>query len=96
MSNCPHCGHERPNQTESKCPNCGRFYSKIFELIAEEEAYEFEHSWQGRWQRFRDTESKKQAIINELKLITADWSVITWFSVFVVFVFIFALVVTVL
>lgn len=96
MSNCPHCGHERLDQTEQKCPKCGHFYSKILELIAEEEAYEFEHSWQGRWQRFRNADSTKQAIINEFKLITADWSLTAWFSLFVVFAFIFALIVTVL
>lgn len=94
--NCPHCGHERLNQTETQCSHCGRFYSKVFELIAEEEAYEFEHSWQGRWQRYSQANNKKQALISEFKTITANWSLMTWFSVFVTFTFVFALIVIVL
>lgn len=94
--NCPHCGHERLNQTDTRCSHCGQFYSKLFELIAEEEAYEYEHSWQGRWQRFSKANSKKQALFSELKIITANWSLMTWFSVFVVFTFVFALIVIVL
>jgi hypothetical protein len=95
MSNCPSCGQERI-KTDLRCSGCGAFYSKLAELIAEEEAYEAEHSFQGRWQKILDAPDKKQAIFAELKRFVAGLSIKARFSLFVIFVFVFALIVTVL
>ena len=95
MNNCPSCGHERINN-EIRCPECGAFYSKVIELIAEEEAYELEHSFRGHWQKFLDAPDKKQALWAEIKQFWAGLSIKARFSLFVIFAFVFALIVTVL
>lgn len=95
MNNCPSCGHER-SKTETRCPECGAFYSKIAELIAEEEAYEAAHSFRGRWQKICNAPDRKQALIAALKQFWAELSTRGKFSLFVIFVFVFALIVTVL
>jgi hypothetical protein len=95
MNNCPSCGHER-SKTETRCPACGTFYPTIAELLAEEEAYEAAHSWRGHWQRIYDAPDRKQALLAELKQFWAGLSIQGKFSLFVIFVFVFALIVTVL
>lgn len=95
MSNCPSCGHER-SKTETRCPECGAFYSKIDELIAEEEAYEAAHSFRGRWQKIWNAPDRKQALVATIKQFWASLSLQGKFSLFVIFVFVFALIVTVL
>lgn len=95
MNSCPFCGCERV-KNETRCPECGAFYSKIAELIAEEEAYELEHSFRGHWQKFRHAADKKQALSAEFKQFWAGLSFKAKFTLFVIFVFVFALIVTVL
>lgn len=95
MNNCPSCGHERSN-TEARCPECGAFYPTIAELIAAEEAYEFAHSFRGRWQKIWDAPDRKHALLAEIKQFLAGLSKEGWFALFVIFVFVFALIVTVL
>lgn len=95
MNSCPSCGHERI-KTETRCPECGAYYSKIAELLAEEEAYELEYSFQGRWLKFRNAPDKKQALSTEFKQFWAGLTIKAKFTLFVIFVFVFALIVTVL
>ncbi len=95
MNNCPSCGHEC-SKTETRCPECGAFCSKIAELIAEEEAYEAAHSLRGRWQKIWNAPDRKQAVLAEFKQFWAGLSITGKFSLFVIFVFVFALIVTVL
>ncbi|MSP28125.1 MAG: hypothetical protein EXR80_06825 [Methylococcales bacterium] len=95
MNNCPSCGYER-NKTDLRCPECGVFYPTIAELIAEEEAYEAAHSLRGRWQKIFESADKKHALLTELKHIVADLSTKVRFTLFVIFVFVFALIITVL
>jgi len=47
MNKCSVCGHER-NDRDMKCPECGSFYSKIAEIIAEQEAREEMQTFRGR------------------------------------------------
>jgi hypothetical protein len=75
---------------------CGRFYSKVIELIAAEEADEERRSWRGRLKRIVDAEDVKAALKNEVKLAIAGLNTKARFTLFVIFAFVFALVVTVL
>jgi uncharacterized membrane protein YvbJ len=95
MSNCSFCGHKR-NKGDLRCPECGTFYPTLAELLAEEEAYEFEHSWRGHWQKIRTAPDKKQALLIELKLFWAGLELRAKFSLFVIFAFVFALIINVL
>lgn len=95
MNNCPSCGHER-SKTEARCPECGAFYPTIAELIAAEEAYEAEHSLRGRWQKIWGAPDRKQALLAAIKQFWSELSMQGKFSLFVIFVFVFALIVTVL
>jgi uncharacterized membrane protein YvbJ len=95
MNNCPSCGHQRVNN-ETRCPECGAYYSKIFELIAEEEAYELEHSFRGHWQKILNAADKKQAVSAEFKQFWTGLTVKAKFTLFVIFVFVFAMTAAVL
>lgn len=95
MKKCPSCGHES-DSPGMKCPACGNYYSKIIELIAEEEENEEKNSFRGRCKRIFHAENVKQELLSELKSIKAGLSNKAKFTIFVVFVFIFALVVSVL
>jgi hypothetical protein len=95
MNNCRACGHER-GLSELRCPECGAFYPTIAQLIAEEEAYEVAHSFRGHCQKIWDAPDRKQALLAEVKQFAAELSIKAWFTLFVIFVFVFALIVTVL
>lgn len=95
MKKCSFCGYEQMDNGV-KCPECGRFYSKIMQLIEEEQAYEYEHSLRGRYQRIVNAASVKQELMAEMKMIISGLDKKARFTLFVIFVFIFALLVTVL
>lgn len=95
MKKCPSCGHES-EIPEIKCPACGNYYSKIIELIDEEAENEEKHSFRGRCKRILDSGNIRQQLANELRAIVAGLSKKAKFTLFIIFVFIFALVVSVL
>lgn len=95
MNKCSVCGHER-NDRDMKCPECGSFYSKIAELIAEQEAQEEMRTLRGRCKRILASGDVKQALLAELKLVWTGLTKTGVFALFVIFVFVFALIVSVL
>ncbi len=95
MSKCLTCGHEG-NPGEMKCPECGGYYSRLAAIIAEQEAQEELQTFKGQCKRIWASEDVKRALSVELKLIWAGLSKKGVFALFVIFVFVFALIVTVL
>lgn len=95
MYKCPTCGYSLQNTT-MKCPECGNFYSKLAELIAEEEADEELHSFRGQCKRILGSGDVKQALRNEAKQFIAGLSKKALFTLFVIVAFIFALTLSVL
>jgi len=95
MNKCSVCGHDR-NDRDLKCPECGSFYSKIAEIIAEQDAQEEMQSFRGRCKRILSSNDVKHELRAELKLIWEGLSKKGVFALFVIFVFVFALIVTVL
>jgi len=95
MSKCSVCGRQG-NDGEMKCPECGNFYSKIAEIIAEQEAQEEMRTFRGRCKRILSSGDIKHELLAELKLIRAGLTKTGMFALFVIFVFVFALVVSVL
>jgi len=95
MNQCSVCGHER-NDRDIKCPECGHFYSKIAEIIAEQEAQEDMQTFRGRCKRIFNAEDSKLALQAELKLMREGLTKKGLFALFVIFVFVFALVASVL
>lgn len=95
MKKCPACGHES-SLDETKCPKCGSYYSKIIELIDKVAAEEEEQSFRGRCRRILQADNVKLALKAELKHWWAGLGGRAKFTLFVIFVFVFALVVTVL
>ncbi|MGZ5585228.1 MAG: hypothetical protein ACXWE4_00995 [Methylobacter sp.] len=91
MNKCSVCGHER-NDRDMKCPECSSFYSKIAEIIAEQEMQTF----RGRCKRILNSGDIKRELLDELRLIRAGLTKKAMFTLFVIFVFVFALVVSVL
>ena len=95
MNKCSVCGHERKDR-DMKCPECGSFYSKIVEIIAEQEAQEEMQTFRGRCKRIFNAEDSKLALLTELKLMREGLTKKGLFALFVIFVFVFALVASVL
>lgn len=95
MNNCPHCGYQ-PAHIEQPCPECGRYATKIAELIAEQEADALAHSWRGQYQKIIHAPDKSQACLATFKKIWQSLPNKARFTLFVIFVFVFALIITVL
>jgi len=95
MNKCPSCGHERKDSA-MKCPECGGFYSKIAELIADEEANEEKHSFRGRCKRILNADDIKHDLLVELNRVKAGLTKKAIFTIFVIIAFVFALVISVL
>ncbi len=95
MNKCSACGHKRV-EGAIKCPECGSFYSKIAEIISEHEAHEDMQTLSGRCRKILNSTDVKQALLSELGLIKAGLTKKQVFALFVIFVFVFALVVSVL
>jgi len=95
MNKCPSCGHERKD-SDMKCPECGSFYTKIAELIAEEEANEEMHSFRGRCKRILNADDIKHELLVELDQIKAGLTKKGMFALFVIIAFVFALTLSVL
>ncbi len=95
MNQCSVCGHER-NDRDIKCPECGSFYSKITQIIAEQEALEEMQTFRGRCKKILNSDDVKQALLAELKRMKSELTNQGMFALFVIFVFVFALVVSVL
>lgn len=95
MNKCPHCGHAR-SDAELKCPECGNFYSKVIELIAQEEADEELHSFGGQCKRILKSGNIKQELANEYQQFKAGLTFKAKFTMFVIIAFIFALTLSVL
>ena len=72
------------------------FYSTIAELIAEEEANEEKHSFRGRCKRILNADDIKHELLVEPAQVKAELSKKAIFTLFVIFVFVFALVLSVL
>jgi uncharacterized membrane protein YvbJ len=95
MNKCSVCGHER-NDHDMKCPECGSYYSKIAEIIAEQEAQEEMQTLRGRCKRILNSGDIKHELLAELKLIRSGLTNRGMFALFVIFAFVFALIVSVL
>lgn len=95
MNQCSVCGHER-NDRDIKCPECGSYYSKITQIIAEQEALEEMQTFRGRCKKILNSDDVKQALLAELKQMKSELTNQGMFALFVIFVFVFALVVSVL
>jgi uncharacterized membrane protein YvbJ len=95
MNKCPQCGQPR-QADEYRCLACGCFYSQLDEILAAEEAEIERKSFKGRWKAIRKADNPKQAIIDELRTIRENTPRRTSFTLWVIFVFIFALIVSVL
>lgn len=95
MNKCPSCGHERKD-SDLKCPECGSFYSKIAELIADEEANEEKHSFRGRCKRILNADDIKHELLVELNQVKAGLTKKAIFTIFVIIAFVFALILSVL
>lgn len=95
MKKCPACGHENPLD-ETQCPKCGRYYSKIIELLDQAAAEEEAQSFRGQCRRIFQADNVRLALKTELTRWWAGLGVRAKFTLFVIFVFVFALVASVL
>lgn len=95
MKNCPQCGQPRLGE-EFKCPSCDVFYSQLDELLFEEQQKQEAQTFKGRCKRIFAAADRKQALRNELKSIWKNTPLKTKLTLWTIFAFVFALVVSVL
>ncbi len=95
MNKCPQCGRPR-KKDDLKCPVCDCFYSKLDEILATDAAEKERKSLKGRLKSIINADNPKQSLYNELQDIKENTPRKTMFTFFVIFVFVFALVVSVL
>jgi len=91
MKKCPSCGFEN-QEPALRCPECGGYYSKVIELIDQAAAEEEKNTWPARYRRIIQSGNKKQALASEIRQIVGGLSGQAKLALFVIFVFVFALV----
>ena len=95
MNKCPSCDYERKD-FDVRCPKCGDFYPTIQALLAEEVAYEEQHSFRGWCLRIIKADDIKAALVQEFKQFKDELSYKGMFTLFLVISFVFALLISVL
>ena len=95
MNQCPQCGQPR-QADEYRCLACGCFYSSLDEILATEAAKEERASFKGRVKLIMAAENSWQAVKDEVGDIYKNTPRRTIFTLWVIFAFVFALVVSVL
>jgi len=92
MKNCPQCGQPRSGE-EFKCPKCAVFYSKLDELLFEEQQIREKDSLKGRVKAIIAADDRKDALATELKAIWKQTPLKTKITLLTIFAFVFVLVV---
>lgn len=95
MKNCPQCGQARLGE-EFKCPSCDVFYSQLDEILFEEQQRMEKDSFKGRLKVILAADDRKQALREEAGKIWQATPLRTKITLWTLFAFVFALVVTVL
>jgi predicted ATP-dependent serine protease len=95
MPTCPSCGFVNA-KNEMRCPECGSFYSKVIELIDQQAAEEELQSFRGQVKRILSSGNVKQALLAEWHKFKGALTPQAKFSLLVIFVFVFALIISVL
>lgn len=95
MNKCPQCGQLR-QADEYRCLACGCFFSQLDEILAAEQAEKERASFKGRLNAIITADNPKQAFITELQTLWKNTPPRTLFTLLVIFMFIFALIVSVL
>jgi predicted ATP-dependent serine protease len=95
MKKCLSCGYEN-NKTDMRCPECGAFYSKVIEIITQEEADEALQTFRGQCQRILKSGQIKHELRTEWQRFKAGLTPKAKLSLWVIFVFVFALIVSIL
>lgn len=92
---CPQCGYRRQGE-EKKCPKCDIYYSVIDEFLAEEEAKDERDLLKTRLKRIWRAQDRKQAFKAELKDYYSQMPKGSVFVLYVIAVFIFAMLMAVI
>jgi len=95
MKNCPKCGQARQGEA-FKCPSCDVFYSQLDEILYEEQQLLEKNTFKGLVKRVLVADNRQLALRAELAAIWKQTPLQTKISLWTIFAFVFALVVTVL
>jgi len=91
MKKCLACGF-KSQESALRCPQCGSYYSKIIELIDQAASEEEKNTWSARYRRIIQSGAIKQALAAEIRQMADGLSGQARLTLFVIFVFVFALV----
>jgi uncharacterized Zn finger protein (UPF0148 family) len=95
MNHCPSCGCVRAKGAV-KCTQCGRFFSKVIELIEAEESEEALQTFGGQCKRILKSGNIKGELKAEYQKFRAGLSKKGIFTLYVILAFIFLLTLSVL
>lgn len=95
MTQCPQCNHQRKGE-EYKCPECNCFYSPLDEVLATEAAEIEKRSFKGRLKAIKSANNSIEAFKQEYQRLEETTPYSTFLALGVIFVFIFALIISVM
>jgi len=95
MKNCPKCGQPRKGEA-FKCPSCDVFYSQLDEFLYEEQQALEKNTLTGRLKIVWAATDRKQALREQMADIWQSTPLKTKITLFTIFAFVFALVVSVM
>lgn len=95
MNECPQC-HQPRKAEEYKCPKCDCYYSQLDEILAKEEAEREKKSFKGRFKTAKKSKGSKQAFSDEIDRLREETPLRTKFTLIVICLFVFALVISVM
>jgi predicted ATP-dependent serine protease len=95
MTHCPQCQHQREGE-EYKCPKCDCFYSALDEMLATEADEIKKRSFIGRLQAIKTASNSIEALKNEYQRLEDSTPYSTILALGVIFMFIFALIISVM
>jgi len=90
MNNCSKCGQALP-ESEARCPHCKSLNSKIDNILAREAAAAEKLTLKGKIRTITHSTNKKQALLSEITTLKQGLTPKSIFTLFVIFVFIFAM-----
>ncbi len=95
MNECPQC-HQARKAEEYKCPNCDCYYSPLDEILAEEEAERKKDTFKSRFKAAKASNGSMQALSDEVDRLREETPLRTKFTLVVICLFVFALVISVM
>lgn len=90
MNTCSQCSQPQED-LKSRCQHCGSLNQKIDDILAKEAAEAEKKSFKGKLKTILNADNKTKALFIQLHTAKQSLTKQAWFTLFVIFMFIFAM-----